>query len=137
MFKIAKYKDLNGIKKEISFISVTVNDNTFDVLRFYVQGNMGNDVYSFSFDFNTPLDLLHLEDLECGVNTPFNKYIQLGDEIFGLNGSFDLNPSADYSIVRTLNNEYLLTVNFKSDENIAGIFEIKFNLDDYKKEIDN
>lgn len=136
MFKIAKYKDLNGIKKEISFISTTVDDNSFDVLRFYIQGNMGSDVYSFSFDLNTPLNLLHLEDLEFGVKTSFNKYIQLGDEIFGLNGSFDLNPTTDYFIVHTIGNEYLLTVNFKSEEDIAGTFEIEFNIDDYKKEID-
>lgn len=142
MFKIAKYKELNGVKTDISLVDATFNNKPFKALGFFIEGKMGNDVFSFSFDTNKPLEFLDLESFGAGYWIDFNKSVQAGDEIFGYNGSFDLDLKADYKILRLNNNnfEYMLTINFISNDTISGIIETEIDFGKYmdtkKLEID-
>lgn len=136
MFKVGKLEDINNIEVSIDTVSQTiysVSDDKhikYDTLSF----NIGNDIYSFSFNLNCRLE--ELLNIEEGKTIDFKKYIFSGETMFTYNGITDIDPKYDITINRYMNNKYVVLANVFADTKegiFSSIIEFDFNLDEYIK----
>lgn len=137
MFKVGKLNDVLNEEVVINYVTYTINDfktrivEELKTLSFCIKGRVEDEIFCFYFELNcNPKELLNFENSKI---IDFNKYIFEGDKMFTLNGITDLDPETDIKILRSLENNFIIIIDFKafSKTSYFGTLEIEFNLDDY------
>lgn len=119
-FRIGQLKPL----EEQSFEIVEENQH----LNFYVSGL--KDVDSYSLEFSTVVSLEELLKFNLNEHIDFIRYVDDGDIVFGKNGVYSTNPEIEMDIVRYLSGSFVLVINFKERENLAGYLELDFSVEE-------
>lgn len=119
-FRIGQLKPL----EEQSFEIVEENQH----LNFYVSGLKDED--SYSLEFSTVVPLEELLKFNLNEHIDFIRYVDDGDIVFGKNGVYSTNPEIEMDIVRYLSGSFVLVINFKERENLAGYLELDFSVEE-------
>ncbi len=141
MFKVAKLEELEKQTIEIFETKICETDknlkqNYYKSLGFKVSGQ--NEISSYSLMFYLRHRVERLLELKEGDRINFFDQIDEGDIILSINGEKSFIDPINYPdeikfyIVRGYENKFIITVNLISTCNdIAGICEIEFNLNNY------
>lgn len=140
MFKIGK---LEKVKNEELTIDVVAGTRgyfdkekkksiweEYKTLSFDISG----DNYSFGFELNCELEKLLEIPMEKTID--FKDYIFPGETWLNIKDLNGIEPEMDISIIRYLNNKFLITIYFYTEysydgDTYSGMIEIDFNLDNY------
>lgn len=139
MFKIGKLYDTDNEKLEVSRMEITEykfengvkKGETWETLCFDIDGAVDNNSYGFTFALNCKDEKL----LELPMDEVINikDYIMSGETFFSINGKAEIDPSAEFYVMRYTKSSFVFNVKIQTDygkELYGGNIEFEINLDD-------